>query len=50
MFESMKIQTEQGRTVISAREELDLGVAEVKMELENSKRRLEAAPGELPVI
>jgi hypothetical protein len=46
----VKIQTEQGRTVISAREELDLGVAEVKMELENWKRRLEAAPDELPVI
>lgn len=50
MFEGMKIQTEQGKTVISAHEEFDLGAADVKLQIGNWKQRLEADPGDLAEI
>ena len=50
MLKSVKIQTEQGRTVTSAHEEFDLGAEGIKVEIENWKQLLKASPGELPNV
>jgi hypothetical protein len=46
----MKIKTEQGRALNSAREELERGVAEVKTEIENWRQLLRGAPGRFPDV
>ena len=46
----MNIQTKEGRTVNSAREELELVVEEVKRAIENWRERLRDAPAKLPEV
>jgi hypothetical protein len=46
----VKIKTEQGRTVNSAREELERGVEEVTTEIDNWEQLLRGAPGRFPDV